>query len=176
MRRIWCSMPIEEARRQKRSPPGFRTRQVPRSMARNWSSPRAKWSTALLSTTSAKALGKDISSMASTRKLPGGSRGARHAARRRVFSTARGSESAPKTSYPSQKLVEQVDVDLCKLLKQVSHALVYVASGGEATAPPVSDYGYPRGMRIAALAVLAVAALGAQEVSPCHNTPAYADR
>ena len=29
-------------------------------------------------------------------------------------------------------------------------------------------------MRIAALAVLAVAALGAQEVSPCHNTPAYA--
>ena len=29
-------------------------------------------------------------------------------------------------------------------------------------------------MRIAVLAVLAVAALGAQEVSPCHNTPAYA--
>jgi len=28
-------------------------------------------------------------------------------------------------------------------------------------------------MRIAALAVLAVAALGAQEVSPCHNTPTY---
>src|ERR1035441_3196557 len=85
MRRIWCSMPIEEARRQKRSPPGFRTRQVPRSMARNWSSPRAKWSTALLSTTSANALGKDISSMASTRKLPGGSSGARDAARRRDY-------------------------------------------------------------------------------------------
>ena len=30
------------------------------------------------------------------------------------------------------------------------------------------------GMRIAALAVLAVAALEAQEVSPCNNTPAYA--
>jgi hypothetical protein len=33
--------------------------------------------------------------------------------------------------------------------------------------------GYPKGMRIAFLALAAAAALGAQEVSPCNNTPAY---
>ena len=33
--------------------------------------------------------------------------------------------------------------------------------------------GYPKGMRIALLALAAAAALGAQEVSPCNNTPAY---
>ena len=54
------SMPMDEARRQKNSPPGLSTRHVPRSIAANSASSRAKCSTALLITTSAKASGKRV--------------------------------------------------------------------------------------------------------------------
>src|SRR6266542_5764367 len=47
------SIPIDDARRQKKRPLGLTRRQVPRSIAWKWDSSRAKWRTALLMTTSA---------------------------------------------------------------------------------------------------------------------------
>src|SRR5215472_4787882 len=69
-------MPIEDPRRQKKSPPGFRTRHAPYSMDSKCASSRAKWRTVLQMTTSAHASSKDICSTVWTEKFESGSAGA----------------------------------------------------------------------------------------------------
>ena len=65
------AMPMDDASRQKSSPPGARTRHMPRSIASKCASSRAKWRTALAMTTSAEPSWKLVASIGSTRKLSG---------------------------------------------------------------------------------------------------------
>ena len=67
------SIPMEEASLQKKMPFGFRTRHDAASIALKCSLSRAKCSTALLITTSAKRSGYDIVSSGSYRKRSAGS-------------------------------------------------------------------------------------------------------
>src|SRR5579864_4313259 len=71
-------MPLEDPRRQKKSPPGFRTRHAPCSMDWKCASSRAKWRTVMQMTTSAHASSKDICSTASTEKFDPASADALH--------------------------------------------------------------------------------------------------
>ena len=70
------STPSDAARRARKTPPGFSTRHISRSLARQCASSRAKWGTALLSTASKLSPSKDRLSTGSRRKLSSGSCGA----------------------------------------------------------------------------------------------------
>lgn len=84
-------------------PPGLSTRHIPRTIASQWASSLAKWSTALLSTTSKLSASKDIPSTGSWRKFSVGKCGASARASDVTCATASGEVSTPQTSKPSRR-------------------------------------------------------------------------